>query len=100
MNVEDLKATILDAEGKHTPKYASYLKYQAEYNDKKSKQNEAYREAMQNPQKLHMWPMLGKQYNDDVNEALNTWIVFGFKNEIEKVLNMLTSLGSNTDTLK
>jgi len=78
---------LVDASGEPTPRYVAYLKYQKEYNDKVTEHQSAYMEAQASPALLRMWPIVGKQYIDKVNDAMKKWTVLGYKNEIEKALN-------------
>ena len=98
---DEAMALLSDAEGNLTPHHNAYLKYEAEYKAKVREFNSAYQEAKSSPLKLHSWPVIGKEYSDAVNEAMNRWVVLGFKNEIEAALSLLKAQGSaaeNKDT--
>lgn len=99
MNTENARELLYDHDSNPTAKYKAYLKYQDAYKDKVSKQNDMYNDALLNPQKLRMWPITGKEYSDDVKDAMNKWTVMGFKHEIESALNILNAQGFDMDTI-
>src|SRR5205814_10026926 len=55
--------------------------------------NRAYAAAFTDPMKLQMWPNDGKLYDDDAKEAMERWVSFGFKAEVETALNTLAARG-------
>ncbi|WP_207496988.1 hypothetical protein [Aridibaculum aurantiacum] len=94
----DVKRLLVDYNGNPTPCYQAYMKYRQEYDKKVAEQANAYNQARLSPMKFQMWPIVGKSYSDDVNEALNRWITLGFKNEVEKAINILRSQGVDTNS--
>ena len=88
---EDAKARLMEPDGAPSRHYRAYMKYEEEYKEKISHKNEAYQEALSNPIKLQTWPIIGKSYQDAIDQALNKWMTLGFKNEIESAINTLTA---------
>jgi hypothetical protein len=91
--VEKAKAKIMDAEGNPTLHYDAYVKYKDEYMSKVKALNRAYAIAFSNPLSKQTWPIEGRFYQEDVNEAFARWSGFGHKNEIEGALALLAAQG-------
>lgn len=91
--VEKAKAVIMDKDGNPTPHFSAYQQYRGMYEDKVNALNKAYAGALSDPKKLEMWPITGKTYQDDVNEAWDQWQGFGFKNEIQEAMDLLAAQG-------
>ena len=91
--IEDAKAVIMDKDSNSTPHYEAYIKFQEEYRDKVKSRNKQYANALSDPMKLQMWPIQGKIYQDEVDEAWDKWQGFGFKAEIEKSIASLAAQG-------
>jgi hypothetical protein len=89
---EDAKAKLVNSDGTPSRQYQAYLKYEQEYKSKIAEMNTAYREALADPMKLQTWPIEGRAYHDDADQALDRWIALGFKYEIENAINTLVSL--------
>ena len=84
------KAVLLSSDGKPTAQYQAYMKYEEEWKKKVNAFNTAYAKASTNPVKFQDWPIEGKIYHYEVDEAWNEWLALGFKNEIEKAIGNLT----------
>ena len=98
---DEARSLLSDKEGNPTVKYQAYLKYEHEYKNKVQALNLAYEEAKSSPGKFQAWPIIGKQYSDDVNDGMTKWVVLGYKNQIESAFNLLKSGGFNIcDTRK
>ncbi|MFZ1852088.1 MAG: hypothetical protein WAU15_07645 [Nitrosomonas sp.] len=87
------KAILMDKDGNPTPHYESYAKYEEEYRDAVKSRDKQYANALSDPMKLQMWPIQGKIYQDEVEEAWDKWQGFGFKVEIEKAVAILAAQG-------
>jgi hypothetical protein len=97
---EDAKAKLMEPDGTPSRRYQAYRKYEEEYKRKVNDRNEAYQQALSNPMKLQTWPIIGKSYQDDIDQALNKWMTLGFKNEIENAIDTLTAqAGEEGNTL-
>ena len=92
---EKATASLMDKDGNPTAHYEAYMKYEDEYNSKVKSKNKAYANAFTDPAKLQMWPIEGKTYQDDVDEAWDRWSSFGFKEEIEKAIATLAAQGTD-----
>jgi hypothetical protein len=92
---EKATAMLMDKDGNPTPHYESYMKYEDEYKSKVKAKNKQYANAFTDPAKLQMWPIEGKTYQDDVEEAWDRWSSFGFKVEIEKAIATLAAQGTD-----
>jgi hypothetical protein len=92
-SVADAQAKIMDKDGNPTAHYSAYSQYRDNYNDKVKALNKAYAGAMSDPMKFQRWQIDGKLYQDDVNDALDKWAGFGFRQEIEPAMNLLASQG-------
>lgn len=93
------QAKLVDADGNPTPMYSSYNTYRDTYNDKVKSLNRNYADALSDPNALHMWPITGKLYQDDVNKAWNEWMGFGHKVEVETAINLLGAQGQDPAVL-
>lgn len=91
--ISDATAVLMDKDGNSTPHYEAYLKYEDEYRSKVKARNQQYGNAVSDPMRLQMWPINGKVFQDEVEEAFAKWQGFGFKVEIEKALNTLAAQG-------
>jgi hypothetical protein len=91
------KATslLMDKDGNPTAHYELYMKYEDEYNSKVKSKNKAYASAFTDTAKLQMWPIEGKTYQDDVDEAWDRWTSFGFKEEVENAIATLAAQGTD-----
>jgi hypothetical protein len=88
-------AALMDDKGNTTPHYQAYLQYEEKYKDKVNLWHRAYSNAMTDPMKFQNWPIQGVAYEDDANEAMDQWVSFGFKSEIENALNTLAAQGTD-----
>jgi hypothetical protein len=91
--IEDAKLVIMDKDGNATVHYEAYAKFQEEYRDKVKGRDKQFANALSDPMKLQMWPIQGKVYQDEVDEAWDKWQGFGFKAEIEKAIASLAAQG-------
>lgn len=92
---EDAKAKMMDKDGNTTPHYEAYMRYEDEYKSKVKAWNRAYAAAFTDPMKFQRWPIEGKLYHDDVDEAMDRWASFGFKQEIENAIATLAAQGTD-----
>jgi hypothetical protein len=92
---EDATAKLMDKDGNPTPHYQAYMQYQEKYKDKVKAFHRAYANAFADPMKLQSWPIDGTSYQDDVDEATDQWVSFGFKNEIENAIATLAAQGTD-----
>lgn len=90
---EAAQAKLMDNNGNVTPHYQSYMQYEEEYKNKVRTWHRAYASAFTDPMKLQNWPIDGKLYHDDADEALDRWVGLGFKEEIENALATLAAQG-------
>jgi hypothetical protein len=81
---EEARATLMGADGKPSPRYQAYMKFQEDYKARICEMNQAYQDALSNPMKLQSWPMFGK-----------TWIVLGHKHDIENAIAVLMAQAGN-----
>ena len=91
---ENAKATLIDKNGNPTPNYQAYMKYEEEWKIKKEAYNTAYAKASENASQLQRWPNEGVLYQHEVEGAWDRWFSLGFKNEIERAIDLLTASGS------
>jgi hypothetical protein len=91
--IEEAKAVIMDKDGNSTPHYEAYEKHQDEYRDCVKSRDKQFANALSDPMKLQMWPVQGKVYQDEIDEAWDKWQGFGFKAEIEKAIATLAAQG-------
>lgn len=92
---EKAKATLINNEGRPTPHYENYLKYEDEWNTKKKAYETAYAAASTDAMILQRWPIEGLSYRSEVDSAWNKWIALGFKNEIETAIATIEAQGKN-----
>lgn len=88
---EDARAKLMDKEGNPTPEYKKYLRYEAEYKRKADAWHKAYAAALTDPVKLSTWPIEGVDYRDAADDALERWMAFGFKADIESALTTVAA---------
>lgn len=94
-SVQKAKEVLIQSDGTLTSKYRDFLKYQAEWENKKSDHQKAYARAITNPMDFHLWAVTGKSYIDAINTAMDKWILFGNKKEIDEALNILKNTTSS-----
>lgn len=92
---EDAKAKIMDKDGNPTPHYEAYLRWGDEYKSKVKAWNRAYTNAFSDPLKLNRWPIEGRAYHEDADDAMDRWVGFGFKQEIENAMATLAAQGTD-----
>jgi hypothetical protein len=86
-------AKLMDKDGNPTPHYEAYMRYEAEYKSKVKAWNRAYASAYTDPMRLQNWPIDGRAYHDDADEAMDNWVGLGFKQEIETAIATLAAQG-------
>jgi hypothetical protein len=91
--LEDAKAVMMDKDFVPTPKYEAYERYSEEYRDAVKSRDRQYANSLSDPMMMQMWPIQGKTYQDDIDEAWDKWQSFGFKAEIDKAIATLSSQG-------
>ena len=92
---EQATAKLMDKDGNPTPHYQAYMNYQDEYKSKMRSWQRAYAAAFSDPMKLQHWPLEGRGYHDDADEAMDRWTGLGFKNEIENAIATLAAQGTD-----
>lgn len=88
-------AKLVDKDGSITPHYQAYMEYEDKYKSKVKAWSKAYTAVFSDPVKLQNWPIEGRSYHDDADEAMDRWISLGFKEEIENALATLASQGTD-----
>lgn len=91
--VEQANATMMTKEGETTVHFEKYLQYRDEYQESVRTRDKQYANALSDPMKLQMWPIQGKTFQDDVEFAWDKWQSFGFKQEIDQAIAVLSSQG-------
>jgi len=92
---EAAMAKLFDQEGNETPHYKAYQKFEQEYGEKVAAWNRAYAEAFTDPVKFQNWPIQGRPFHNDADKAMDRWMTFGFKIEIEQAMNILAARGTD-----
>jgi hypothetical protein len=90
---EDARAKLMDKDGNVTPHYEAYMRFEDEYKSKVKKWTQAYAAAYTDPMRLQNWPIEGRSYHEDADEAMDRWVGLGFKPEIEKAIATLAAQG-------
>ena len=88
---EKAKAMLVGDDGQPSAMYQTYLRFRQEYTNKKKEYADAYANAIKDPQRLPLWPVEGKAFIDEVDQAWEKWIVMGFKNEVERAINIMSA---------
>lgn len=93
------KQEIADLLGKRTAivdseRLAEYKAYQTKYQQADTRYQSLKRAAQssEEPTAVQQWRLHGDLYRTEVNNALNDWITYGNKNEIETALAMLDQI--------
>lgn len=89
------QAKLVDQDSNPTAHYQAYLQYQDEYRGKVRSWHKAYANAFTDPMKLQAWPVEGTSYHDEADEAMDRWVSFGFKHEVEDALATLAAQGTD-----
>jgi hypothetical protein len=92
---EAATAKVMDKDGNPTPHYQAYMQYEDEWKSKVKAWHKAYSDAFTNPMKLQNWPIDGTLYQDDADQAMDRWVSFGFKEEIENAIATLAAQGTD-----
>lgn len=92
---EAAAAKVMDKDGNPTPHYQAYMQYEDEWKSKVKAWHKAYSDAFTNPMKLQNWPIDGTLYQDDADQAMDRWVSFGFKEEIENAIATLAAQGTD-----
>lgn len=92
-SVDNAHAVLADKDGNVTPHYEKYLQYRDAYQEAVRTRDKQYANAFSDPQKLALYPIQGKSYQDDVDLAWDQWQSLGFKQEIEEATAVLSSQG-------
>ena len=88
---KDVERLLVDAEGKPTPLYRRYLRYQQEYQKAVRARDQARTRARRTPVALQNWPIVGRSYQEAIDSALDRWLTLGQRNRVERVLEMMRS---------
>ncbi|WP_300566916.1 hypothetical protein [Flavobacterium sp.] len=68
--------------------FRKYLEYKEKYHQAESKLNSIKRRAQDgDTSAIHELSISGSLHDTLIKAALNSWIVMGYKNEIEKIIN-------------
>ena len=89
-SLENARTVLQNEDGSQTSKYKSYIKYKDAYEMCVKEQNDAYKNALTDSKKMQMWSSEGKLYQDNVSHATDEWNIFGYKQEIENAIMILT----------
>jgi hypothetical protein len=89
------QAKLMDKDGNPTPHYEAYMRFEDEYKSKVKAWHRAYAAAFTDPMKLQSWPIEGTTYQDDADEAMDRWVGFGFKLEVENAIATLAAQGTD-----
>lgn len=91
---ENAKSILVDKFGNPTQHYKAYLQYQTEYQNIVKAKDSAYANAFNNPIQLQRWPIEGKSFQLDIDNAMNKWVALGYKNEIENAISIMANQGT------
>lgn len=91
---DEANAILVD-DGYPSRAYEEYLKYEEEYEYAFSDYTSAFTEAQLDSTRLRQWPMTGAPLMRRVEGALDKWMGFGKKAEIERALSITSSLGAD-----
>ncbi|MVM29460.1 hypothetical protein GO755_05410 [Spirosoma sp. HMF4905] len=100
MEGKEAKRLLVLEDGRPTPQYQAYLKFAKLATEKEREMNEARQGASQDFTKMRNWPITGKIFGDELQQARNQWIALGYKNEIEQAISVLKATGDDTSFLK
>lgn len=92
------KYKMVDAQV-HTGRYQKYLDCKAAYQKAVNKYVAAYQTAQEEPTAKKLWPVNGKQFIGDVEDAMNEWVSVGQKVKMEASINILSAQGSDPTAL-
>lgn len=92
---EKAKAILMDQEDNPTSHYENYMKYEDAWKDKVKAWQKAYANALTDPIKLSNFPMEGRIYQEEVDDAWDKWNAFGHKAEIGNALSTLAAQGTD-----
>jgi hypothetical protein len=92
---DDAQAKLIDQDGNPTPHYQAYMEREDDYKSKVRAWHKAYAAAFSDPMKLQNWPIDGVLYQDDADEAMDRWVSFGHKQEIENAIATLAAQGTD-----
>src|SRR5215831_12379539 len=99
LTYEEARRALMNEDGAPSPLYRAYLKWEQEYNNRITAMNDAYRSALEDPMKLQAWPIEGRLYHQEADQALDRWVALGFKYEIEGAISTLVSAGEEGSEL-
>lgn len=97
---DDAVAKLMDKDGNPTPHYRAYLQHQEMWNGKVEARQKAYMSARGDPMKLQSWPIEGIKYQDEVDQAFDRWTALGYKQEIEKAIDVLKAHGTDPAAIR
>jgi len=80
------ESVLRDADGRPSPRYAAYLKYQSAYQAAKDAYDSAFAAAQLKPAQLQNWPIIGTKYRRALDDAFDRWTALGNKAVIENAL--------------
>ena len=90
---EAAQAKLVDKDGNATPQYQAYMEREDEYKSKVRSWQRAYANAFTDPMRLQNWPIEGRLYHDDADEAFDRWTGLGHKQDIETAIATLAAQG-------
>ena len=85
---QSARAKLMDSNGNPTREHTEYTRYRALYEQSRRRYEVAYTAASAEPATLQAWPMTGLHYHDAIDDAMQKWVAFGFKFEIERALEV------------
>ena len=100
METKEAKKLLILDDGSPSPQYEAYLRFANLTTEKERAMNEAKLRASKDPMMMHNWPISGKMFNDELQQAKDQWIVLGYKKEIEQAINVLKAAGQDISFLK
>jgi hypothetical protein len=92
---EEARAKLMDKDDNPTPDYEKYMEYEEKWKDKVRAWHKAYAAVATDPMKRQNWPIDGTLYQDDADEAMDQWVSFGHKEEIENAIATLAAQGTD-----
>jgi len=78
-----------------TNRYKKYLECQSVYLKAQDAYTDAYSDTLEDPNAAKMWPVKGKRYITDIDNAMAAWTSVGHKESVEGALAVLAAQGRN-----
>jgi hypothetical protein len=93
--LEAARAKLMDEDDNPTRHYEAYMRFEDEYKQKVKQWTRAFAAAFTDPMKLQNWPLEGRAYHEDADEAMDRWTGLGHKQEIETAIATLAAQPPN-----